>query len=241
MVPAIQSVPALERPTSPTLVQEQPVSKKNKTATIDGDVVQEMVMDTTDDVLPSHMRNMAFHGEHGTGNAGDANTDLGKNESYASMAAKSRGTIWGSRFAALEVSDDNGLPGSTGEIAHSVTRTMEADVHSGESRQAPPRMVMHKNSAYVASNPEKKSRNGRKMTSSPAVLPIVEGQEATVVSWKAQGQGGILGVHGSGLKAKRALEVRRGASTSVSGFIDSVVGELDKIAEDTGLEVNTKH
>ncbi|KAK8644685.1 hypothetical protein V6N13_123985 [Hibiscus sabdariffa] len=215
MVPAIQSVPALERPTSPTLVQEQPVSKKNKTATIDGDVVQEMVMDTTDDVLPSHMRNMAFHGEHGTGNAGDANTDLGKNESYASMAAKSRGdeerdksaatltdeeviileddnlgTIWGSRFAALEVSDDNGLPGSTGEIAHSVTRTMEADVHSGESRQAPPRMVMHKNSAYVASNPEKKSRNGRKMTSSPAVLPIVEGQEATVVSWKAQGQGG---------------------------------------------------
>ncbi|KAK8598691.1 hypothetical protein V6N13_094654 [Hibiscus sabdariffa] len=251
-----------------------------------------------------------------TGNAGDVDTDQGKKESYASMAAKSSGageacvkgkeaasggvdqelnqnpepdvTIsesnlfgpWmvvehrrrkpvitkrdvgpavhdfsinrGSRFAALEVPDDIGLLGSKDEIVQGVTRTVEADVRSGEGRTAPPQMVVHKNTAYVASNPEKKSRNNRKMTSPPAVLPIVEGQVAIVVSRKAQVQGGNhtavliqeqnerdlpqsmsrggqqvggllkwhLGVHGYGLKAKRALEIRRGACTSVSGFID---------------------
>ncbi|KAK8503518.1 hypothetical protein V6N12_066205 [Hibiscus sabdariffa] len=158
----------------------------------------------------------------------------------------------GSRFAALEVPDDIGLLGSKDEIVQGVTRTVEADVRSGEGRTAPPQMVVHKNTAYVASNPEKKSRNNRKMTSPPAVLPIVEGQVAIVVSRKAQVQGGNhtavliqeqnerdlpqsmsrggqqvggllkwhLGVHGYGLKAKRALEIRRGACTSVSGFID---------------------
>ncbi|KAK8663463.1 hypothetical protein V6N13_083282 [Hibiscus sabdariffa] len=301
VVPAIQSILALEQSTSPSSVQEQPVSRKNKTVTIDGDVVQEMVMDTVDDVLPLHSRTVASHEEPGTGNAGDVDTDQGKKESYSSMAAKSSGagergksaatltneeeacvkgmeaalggvgqefiqnpeptvTIFesnlfgpwmvvehrrrkpvvtgrdvepamqdfsnnrGSRFAALKVPDDIGLPGSKDEIMQGVTRTVEADVRSGEGRTAPPRMVVHKNTAYVASNPMKKSRNGHKMTSQQAVLPIVEGQVATVVSRKAQVQG-----------------VRRGASTSVSGFIDSVVGELDKIVEDTGMEGNIEH
>ncbi|KAK9029969.1 hypothetical protein V6N11_031408 [Hibiscus sabdariffa] len=335
VVPAIQSILALEQSTSPSSVQEQPVSRKNKTVTIDGDVVQEMVMDTVDDVLPLHSRTVASHEEPGTGNAGDVDTDQGKKESYSSMAAKSSGagergksaatltneeviileedeacvkgmeaalggvgqefiqnpeptvTIFesnlfgpwmvvehrrrkpvvtgrdvepamqdfsnnrGSRFAALKVPDDIGLPGSKDEIMQGVTRTVEADVRSGEGRTAPPRMVVHKNTAYVASNPMKKSRNGHKMTSQQAVLPIVEGQVATVVSRKAQVQGGnytvVLiqehnerGLSQSMSRGGRRV-VRRGASTSVSGFIDSVVGELDKIVEDTGMEGNIEH
>ncbi|KAK8658236.1 hypothetical protein V6N13_036446 [Hibiscus sabdariffa] len=68
VVPAIQSVPVLEQLASPSSVQEQHVSKKNKTLTIDGDVAQEMVMDAADDVLQLQSRTVASHGESGKGN-----------------------------------------------------------------------------------------------------------------------------------------------------------------------------
>ncbi|KAK8648888.1 hypothetical protein V6N13_129630 [Hibiscus sabdariffa] len=373
VVPGIQSGPSLERPASPTSVQEQPVHKKNRTADIEGDVVQEMVMDTLEDME---------NGEHGKGTAGVVGSDQGGKASYAHMVAKSgsdeergksaatltdeevvilendvlvdrRGAIpsiefsdrvhdqvdrnmqactkgkeaasgsagqegnqcpepsvpisesnlfgpWmvvdnrrrkpvgngravepvmqegrghrGSRFTALEVSDDGGLLRGSGEDVHGDPPMVEADARPRAGSMEFPRVTREKNSAYVASNPEKRTKNGRKNNSSPVVLPIVEGQEASVVSRKATGKGGNhstviiqeqnekglttsmfrggrrvgglakgnLGVHGVGLKAKRVLDVRRGASTSVSGFVANVVGELDKIAEDTGLAANTE-
>ncbi|KAK9026179.1 hypothetical protein V6N11_039025 [Hibiscus sabdariffa] len=281
VVPGIQSGPSLERPASPTSVQEQPVHKKNRTADIEGDVVQEMVMDTLEDME---------NGEHGKGTAGVVGSDQGGKASYAHMVAKSgsdeeRGksaaTLTdeeegrghrGSRFTALEVSDDGGLLRGSGEDVHGDPPMVEADARPRAGSMEFPRVTREKNSAYVASNPEKRTKNGRKNNSSPVVLPIVEGQEASVVSRKATGKGGNhstviiqeqnekglttsmfrggrrvgglakgnLGVHGVGLKAKRVLDVRRGASTSVSGFVANVVGELDKIAEDTGLAANTE-
>ncbi|KAL4388825.1 hypothetical protein GQ457_09G008060 [Hibiscus cannabinus] len=80
VVPGIQSGPSLEWSASPTSVQEQPVNKKNRTTDIEGVVVQEMVVDTMEDME---------NGEHGKGTVGVVGPDQSGKASYAHMVAKS--------------------------------------------------------------------------------------------------------------------------------------------------------
>ncbi|KAL4362433.1 hypothetical protein GQ457_04G029140 [Hibiscus cannabinus] len=63
----------------------------------------------------------------------------------------------GSRFAALEVSDDGGLIRGSGEDVHGDPPMVVADARTRVVSKDFPRVTREKNSAYVASNPEKKN------------------------------------------------------------------------------------
>ncbi|KAK8612360.1 hypothetical protein V6N13_092476 [Hibiscus sabdariffa] len=179
----------------------------------------------------------------------------------------------GSRFAALEATDDVENSMHRDGALDQVGQSVEVIGNTMVGRRVSTNTVAVKNDAYATSNPEKKSKHRGHVSNQPTVLPIMEGQAATVVSHKAQIKGGThtaihihehndkgplqvssrggrrvgtmpkanLSVHSSGLKPRRNADFRHGASSNVSGFIDNMAGELDKIVEETSVGMNVEN
>ncbi|KAK8524871.1 hypothetical protein V6N13_015869 [Hibiscus sabdariffa] len=223
----VASLPSLERPASLTLLEDQPIVKKSKSADRVISTVDIAAMDDDSD----EGKQAAVHDNDVVINRIDNET--GDPVTYASVAAKS--TLNGSSAD----SDQRGV-----ELQRDVDQIQQA-LQSEQPKQSKSVSVTtggiapRKNAAYVESNPTRKNKSKASAGMHEAIVISEHGAQATgAQAIGASGSKGrhsrnigvknVLGTVWGNLKGRRLIETRGSNGKDVSEFITELSDRLDE-------------